>query len=160
MNQLAMRLAALSLGAIAAVVLVPDTSAFATPTSATGGFVVTSDTQIPTRFPAANLVLAETSGLQYSGDLSGTAADTDTFVVHANGTFEGHGTEACNPCTLWGHTGSFTSTFTFNGSGDTYTGQLTITGSAGGLTGLHGTGTFNGLIAENLNSYAYNLQLD
>lgn len=134
-------------------------AAASAPELATGGFTFTSDTQTPTSFPGTNVVIFEVSTLAYTGDLSGSAADTDTFVAHADGSFEGHGTEVCNPCTLWGHSGSFTAEFTFKGVGDNYVGQETIVASSGGLAGLHGTGTFEGLVAENINTYAYKIQL-
>ena len=149
-----------TVGAIAAALaLLPATTASAAPNLATGGFVFVSDTQIPTAFPGGNVVLSEQSVLQYSGDLSGIAYDTDTFVVHADGSFQGWGTEVCSPCSLGRHAGTFTSTFTFRGAGDSYIGRETITGATGGLAGLHGSGTFQGLIVENTNSYAYSLHL-
>ena len=131
-----------------------------TPSVASGDFTFTSDNQTPTRFAGKNVVISETSQLAYTGDLSGVATDVDSFVAHSDGSFEGHGVEVCDPCTLWGRTGAFISSFTFRGSGDSYVGQQTVLKATGGLTGLHGTGTFQGLIAENTNSYSYKLQFN
>ena len=159
-NRLTLTRAAAAVGATAALSLVHALPAGAsTPTGASGEFSFTSDLQTPSALHGPNTVVSEVATLVYTGDLAGAATDTDTFVVHADGSFEGHGTEVCNQCTLWGLTGSFTGTFTFRGAGDSYVGHETVVGAAGGLAGLHGGGTFRGLVVENVNSYSYMLHL-
>jgi len=95
--------------------------------------------------------------ISYAGDLSGTATDTDVFILHPDGSFEAHGTESCTLCTLAGKHGSFTSTFTFSGIGFSYRGALTFTGGTGGLAGIHGGGPFQGDDTGNSYSYAYGM---
>jgi hypothetical protein len=159
-NRLWLACIATGMGAASLLSLTPALPVGArTPSVATGQFSFTSDIQVPSSLAGPNIVIAEVATLTYSGALSGVATDTDTFVAHADGSFEGHGTEVCDPCSLWGHTGSFTSTFTFTGSGDGYIGHNTVVNSAGGLAGLHGGGTYQGLVAENINSYSYKLDL-
>ena len=105
----------------------------------------------------ANLVFAEVAVLEYDGGLTGVATDTDTLIVHPDGSYSSHGTETCTLCTLAGRHGSFTSSFVFNGNGADYRGALTFTGGTGGLTGLHGGGPFQGDENGNTYSYAYSM---
>jgi hypothetical protein len=93
-------------------------------------------------------------------DLTGPAINTETDIVHSDGSFDNHGTEVCTPCTLGGRAGGFTAVYEFTGSnwytngGYPYQGHLTFTGGSGGLAGLHGGGTFGGTIT-NPGFYAY-----
>ena len=105
----------------------------------------------------ANLVFSEVAVIAYDGGLSGVATDTDTLIVHPDGSYSSHGTENCTLCTLGGHRGSFTSSFVFSGSGASYQGALTFTGGTGGLAGLHGGGPFQGDENGNTYSYAYSM---
>lgn len=136
-------------------------TAAAGPASATvrapvaGTFAFLTDVQTVTSAAAGNLFIAETATLRYSGGLVGQASDVDSLVVHADGTFEGSGTEVCADCTLGGRTGDFIASFVFRGSGDFYTGRETIISSSGGLSGLHSEGTFAGQISTNTNTYLY-----
>jgi hypothetical protein len=105
----------------------------------------------------ANLVFSEIAVITYAGNLSGTATDTDVFILHPDGSYEAHGTETCALCTLAGKHGSYTSTFIFSGLGSNYRGALTFTGGTGGLAGIHGGGPFQGDENGNTYSYAYGM---
>ena len=93
-------------------------------------------------------------------DLSGPATNTETDVVHSDGSVSAHGVEVCSPCTLGGRSGSFTAVYEFTGSnwytngGYPYQGHLTFVHGTGGLAGLHGGGIFGGTIT-NPGFYAY-----
>jgi hypothetical protein len=104
-----------------------------------------------------NLVFSEVAVISYDGGLTGTATDTDTFVLHPDGSYEAHGTETCALCTLAGQHGSYSSTFTFSGIGSTYRGALVFTGGTGGLAGLHGGGPFQGDDSGNTYSYGFGM---
>jgi hypothetical protein len=114
------------------------------PQVATGTFTTLSDLLTPFRIADGNIFPDEVLSLAYAGDLTGMATDTDTLVVHSDGSYEGHGTEVGTSVTLGGRTGGFTAAFVFRGSGVPYSGTLIFTGGTGGLAGLHGEGTFQG----------------
>ena len=145
----------------AASVVVVGEPASAHPASAGGAFVVLSDTQTVVGQAAGNLVIAEVITLDYvTGPLQGSATDSDTFVVHADGSFEGRGLEVCNGCVVGSSApGDFLAGFTFRGAGDNYSGHLEVMSAAGGLSGLHGGGAFAGVISTNVNSYDYHFEL-
>jgi hypothetical protein len=104
----------LGLGAGVVLALPAQASARAV---ATGTFSIIADTLTPVRTTAIGTTFY--SGVltgHYSCDLSGRFADTDTFVMRADGSFQGHGTEACTGCTLAGQVGHFTATLHLQGS--------------------------------------------
>ena len=117
--------------------------------TATGSFKTNND------YTATKTGGAELSSLSYHGALAGTAVDTGTTAFHSNGSFVGHGTEVCDPCTIAGKTGGFTAMYTYSGTGVTYTGRLVFTRGFGNLAGLTGSGTFKGNVTTNTNSYSY-----
>jgi hypothetical protein len=124
---------------------------------ASGTFAFVSDNFEFRGVIGQNLVFAEVAVISYDGDLTGVATDTDTFILHPDGSFDAHGTETCAVCTLAGRHGSYTSTYVFSGAGAAYHGALVVTGGSGGLAGLHGGGPFQG--DENGNTYSYTYSL-
>jgi hypothetical protein len=142
----------------AALVAIVSPAAASQPVTATGTFAILTDAFAPLRSADGNSFSTEIATLSYDGDLTGPATDTDTFVSYKDGSFSAHGTEICTSCTLGGRTGAFTATFSYKGSptasGFRYVGHLTFTGGSGGLSGLHGQGTFQG--NELGSSYSYN----
>ena len=127
------------------------------PTAATGTFQIpaATDNLTITKLVAGNIFFHEVAPLIYAGDVTGPALDTDDFVVHANGTFQGQGVETCASCTIGGRTGSYVAEFNFVGNGDDYTGRLTILDGAGGLSGLRGGGFFAGTESGTGGTYDY-----
>jgi hypothetical protein len=150
------RLAVLAVGLSLAAVAGAGASA-APPVSAAGSYQIPAATDNVTFLGASggNLFFHEIAPLIYEGDITGAALDVDDFVVHADGSFQGHGTETCSTCTIGGRTGSYVATFTFQGIGDKYTGSLWYRSSAGGLTGLHGGGFFTGTESGTGGTYSY-----
>jgi|SRR5579859_3218112 len=110
---------------------------------ATGSFNYVPTTTTLIRTAGGNSYYAEVASVTWSGGLSGVATDTETYVVHADGSFSGHGTEVCAACTIGGRTGSYTARIEFAGPGASYSGRLIFHGS-GGLAGLRGGGVFQG----------------
>lgn len=126
---------------------------------ATGSFTFLADTITPIGSADGNVFLSEDASVAYAGDLAGAVNDTDTLVIHSDGSLNGHGTEVCQSCTIGGRTGSFAAVFTLNGSPDgSVAGTLTITGAGGGLAGLHGQGAF--LATETTNTYSLDYHFD
>lgn len=142
--------------AAATVVLgfAPAADAAGPPVTATGTFTlsenITSMSQAGT-----NLIFTEVSPGTSAGDAGGSFVDADTFVVHADGSFEGAGREICASCTIGSRTGSYVAAFTFSGSGDSYTGHTTYLQGTDGLAGIHGGGTFAGTISGGGGTYTY-----
>jgi hypothetical protein len=146
--------------AVAACTGVFASSAAATaPLVASGMFTVPIDNFGPPRLADGNTFALEIATIDYSGDLTGLAPDTDTVLTYKDGSFRAHGTEVCTACTLGGSPGGFTAVFTYAGSptatGFQFTGHLTFTSGSGGLAGLHGQGTFQGNEVGNTYSYNY-----
>jgi ABC-type Fe3+/spermidine/putrescine transport system ATPase subunit len=128
------------------------------PATANGSFAFLSDTVTPMRSADGNLFLGEVASIEYSGGLTGVVTATDTIVVHGDGSLNGHGTETCTSCTIGGRTGSFTAVFEFTGANGQFQGTYTFSAGAGGLTGLHGQGAFQGNFASNDYSYDYHFE--
>ena len=132
-------------------------AAASTPKTASGTFSLLSDEFTPIRNADGNGFFLEQASRSYAGDLVGVASDVDVFVARGD-YFQAHGTETCTGCTIGGRgPGAFTAVFTYKGvstaSGFTYSGHLTFLGGSGGLSGLHGQGTFSG--DENTNDYSF-----
>src|SRR4051812_37438037 len=110
----------------ASVMLALALPAAAQPAGVHGHFVVASDKQTVIAQAGGDTMIAEVMTLQYtSGGLRGHAIDSDTFIVHADGSFNGRGWEVCQACTVGGSApGDFLASFTFQGAGDQYTGRL------------------------------------
>jgi hypothetical protein len=123
--------------------------------TATGTFTNLSDTQTTTGSAGGDTYIDEVLPLTYHGGLSGIAIDTDTFVVHHDGSYVGIGTEVCASCSIGGRTGTLIASFLFAGSGSTYAGTLLFTRATGGLAGLHGGGTFKGTATSQTYAYTY-----
>ena len=101
----------------------------------------------------------EQASRSYAGDLVGVASDVDVFVARGDH-FQAHGTETCTGCTIDGRgPGDFRAVFTYKGvsnaTGFTYSGHMTFRGGSGGLSGLHGQGTFSGNEVANNYSFKY-----
>jgi hypothetical protein len=149
-----------------ATILVVALAGFATgpaaaspPKTASGTFSLLSDAFTPIRDAGANSFFLEQASPSYAGDLVGVASDVDVFVARGD-YFRAHGTETCTDCTIGGRgPGDFTAVFTYEGAsnatGFTYSGHLTFLGGTGGLSGLHGGGTFSGNEAASNYSYSY-----
>ena len=137
----------------AATGLAQDASASSKPQVAAGSFRINND------YKATSSGGPELSWGTYKGALAGTALDSGTAVMRSNGSFSGHGTELCDPCTIGGRTGAFTATYSYSGSGTTYSGTETFTRGFGKLAGLTGGGSFKGTVNSNLQSYSYSYRL-
>jgi|tagenome__1003787_1003787.scaffolds.fasta_scaffold20989667_8 hypothetical protein len=129
------------------------------PKVATGTSSLLSDEFTPIRNAGANGFFREHSSQSYAGDLVGVASDDDVFVAHGD-YFHAHGIETCTHCMIGGRAGGFTAVFSYKGVSDatgfTYTGHLTFLRGTGGLSGLHGQGTFSGNeTGTNHYSYSY-----
>lgn len=144
-----------SIAIVAASAALAGPAAASTGGTAAGAFTFLDDTITPAGQAGGNVFLSEVATISYTGDLTGIADATDTIVVHADGSINGHGTETCGSCTIGGRTGSFTAVFTFHGSGGQINGRETFISSTGGLAGLHGGGQFEGSPTGNAYSYDY-----
>jgi Protein of unknown function (DUF3224) len=123
--------------------------------TATGAFTFLSDTKTPIGQAGGNLFVHEVASISYMGGLAGIANADNIVVVHSDGSVTGFGTERCHSCTIGGRTGSFTAVFAFHGSDAGITGHEIFLSGAGGLSGLHGGGPFQGGPAGNTYSYDY-----
>jgi hypothetical protein len=150
--------------AVMAVLLVgvAHPAAASTPVTATGTFEVSLVSSTLIRTAGANTFFyALVGNVPYFGDLTGTATDTETDIVHSDGSYVASGTEVCTSCTLGGRIGGYTSVYAYTGSnyfttGVPIQGHLTFTGGTGGLAGLHGGGAFGGTAgAPGFYSYNY-----
>lgn len=128
----------------------------ATSSVARGHFAFASDFTATLRGSTTN---AEIAQFTYKGTITGVSIDYGTQQIKSNGSFSGRGSEYCAACTIAGKAGAFTATFTYSGSGVTYTGHLKITRGFGKLAGLGGGGTFKGNVATNSNTYVYHYTL-
>lgn len=142
---------------VVAVVALAQPAAASQPATAKGAFALLSEEYTFLRAADGNLFFAGVLSLAYVGDISGRAVDTETFVVHSDGTFNVHGTEVCTACTIGGRTGDFKAVFVLTGgpSFTQYTGHLTFVCGTGGLAGLHGGGAFESTDAGATYSYRY-----
>jgi hypothetical protein len=149
-----------------ATILVVALAGFATgpaaaspPKTANGTFSLLSDAFTPINDAGGNSFFLEQASRSYDGDLVGVASDVDVFVARGD-YFHAHGIETCTGCTIGGRgPGAFTAVFTYEGvstaTGFTYSGHMTFLGGSGGLSGLHGQGTFSGNEAANNYSFSY-----
>jgi hypothetical protein len=149
------RLAAATIVVVAFAGLATGAGAATPPRTASGTYSIPSDVFTPIRDAHSFL---EQSSRSYTGDLVGVAEDVDVFIVRGD-YFHAQGTETCTSCTIGGRgPGGFTAVFTYKGvataTGFTYAGHLTFLGGTGGLSGLHGQGTFSG--NETTNTYSFN----
>lgn len=130
------------------------------PKTASGTYSFLSEEFTPIRDVGANSLFLERSTRSYAGDLVDVARDAGLFVAPGD-YFQGHGTETCTGCTIGGRgPGAFKAIHTYKGvataNGFTYSGHLTFLRGSGGLSGLHGQGTFSGDEAAS-NSFSYSL---
>ena len=135
--------------------LAASASTPATTSTAIGSFTFQSDYSVS----VSGGTSTEISELTYRGGLAGIAIDRGTENTFANGSFAGSGTEYCAACTIAGHAGAFTATYSYWGSGITYSGVETFTEGFGKLAGLQGGGSFKGNVQTNTNTYVYSYTL-
>src|SRR5581483_7768333 len=109
---------------------------------ATGTWTLVSQTKTLIGTAGGNQFFSVVESPAYVGGLTGTAVDRYLLVVHADGSLHGQGIETCDNCTIGGRTGDYIATFTFAASGTQQHSRLVFQGGTGGLTGLHGEGTF------------------
>ena len=132
---------------VLSVVALAPTAWASSPThaQATGPGVGQSATQL--RTAGATEKWAAVDMLSFAGGIIGNPTDTYTYTVHADGSITGHGTETCSPCTIGGRTGSYTQEFNFTATPNfaTFQGHFAFVDAGGGLAGLHGQGTFQGV---------------
>jgi hypothetical protein len=151
---------------LSSIAIVAASAALAGPAAASiggtaaGSFTFVHDAVTPVGEAGGNVFLNEVATISYTGGLTGIANATDTIVVHADGSINGHGTETCGSCTIAGRIGSFTAVFTFHGSGGQISGRETFISSTGGLAGLHGGGQFQGSPPSLTYSYDYGFTPD
>jgi hypothetical protein len=127
--------------------------------SGTYVFVLVSQT---TRTRGQDIIITEHAHVIYSGGITGTTDDHDSYVVHPDGTYETFGEpgiEICAPCTIGNKTGSFTARYRIKGNAITYRGFMHLVSGAGGLEGLHGGGHFQ-LDAAGNSTYSYSYSFD
>ena len=119
----------------------------ATPsTQATATSRVLSFTQASVRTADGKTTYAFADAFVWMGGIRGIAVESGTYTVHSPKLAIGRAMETCPSCTIGGRTGSFRAALTFRSNAtltQIYTGHFTFTGAAGGLAGLHGTGTFD-----------------
>jgi len=135
------------LAALLSLAVLAPTAWAAPPTHAvaTGPGQSVSSTLVRTAGP--NSLFSAVDTLSFTGGIVGIATDTYTYTVHSDGSVTGHGTETCSSCTIGGRTGSYTQAFNFTATPDfaTFQGHFAFVDAGGGLAGLHGHGTFQGV---------------
>jgi len=116
------------------------------PTQTTAGGTLLSHTQTLVRTADGNLTFDAEDTVAFTGGITGTVTDTYVFTAHPDGSITGHGTETCAVCTIGGRTGGYTEVFGFSATANfaTFEGHFTVISAGGGLSGLRGTGTFQG----------------
>ncbi|HEY7295757.1 MAG TPA: hypothetical protein VH916_11995 [Dehalococcoidia bacterium] len=132
----------LSLALAVALSLGATRAAHADQEVATGTWNLVSHTQTLIGTAGGNQFFQVVESPAYVGGLTGTAVDTYILIVHSDGSLNGHGVETCDGCTIGGRTGDYTATFSFSAAGSQQHSRLTFQGGTGGLTGLHGGGSF------------------
>jgi hypothetical protein len=115
-----------------------------TPSEGSGTFTFAA-TVTSSRTAGGNTFLTLTGTEAISGAIIGNATVEFTQVVHASGETNANGVITC-ACTLGGRSG--TAVFRFEGSGagtaaSPLAGQFVVVSASGGLSGLHGDGTFS-----------------
>jgi hypothetical protein len=149
-----------SIAIVAASAALTGPAAASTGGTAAGAFTFVDHAVTWVEQAGGNRFGNEVATISYTGGLIGIANATDTIVLHADGSINGHGTETCGSCTIGGRTGSFTAVFTFHGSGGQVSGRETFISSTGGLAGLHGGGQFQGSPPSLTYSYDYGFASD
>jgi len=144
---------------VAIAVLAGATGLVGGASASTGEHVADGSFRVKSDYKATSTGGAEISLGTYSGSVVGTAVDTGTSVVRADGSFSGYGTELCDPCAIGGRTGAFIATYRYSGSGTTYSGTETFTRGFGKLAGLSGGGKFAGTVSSGAQRYAYSYRL-
>jgi len=110
---------------------------------------------------SGNSILTQTVTIDLTGTITGTSVcqETVVFLSTEKGTFEA----VCTfTGTVNGASGASIRRFqgTFSTPADSVEGQVVIFNGAGGLAGLHGTGTFAGSAATGSGTYSVEFHLD
>jgi hypothetical protein len=140
------RILAVSLLAMALSVVFPLAAFASAPVHTTASGTLLSHTQNLVRAADGNLIFSAVDIVSLTGGVSGLVTDTYTLTVHADGSIAGHGIETCSACTIGGHSGGYTEVFSFTATANfaTFAGSFAVLSGSGGLSGLHGQGTFQG----------------
>jgi Protein of unknown function (DUF3224) len=122
----------------AVVATIAATAGAAPPMSASGTIANTSATFNSVRQADGNLIVDLSATAAYTGTFTGTSTLHGILVIHADGSANFHDTE-----TFTGTVNGVSGTVTFNLTGHNDPDLVvyetrTVTGSAGGLAGLHG----------------------
>ena len=132
-------------GVAAAAATLMAVPASATPPSPSSGtFAVVTAITTGVRTAGGNTFITVERTAMISGTFTGTAADTVTLVMHANGTTSARGEGTC-VCAVGALAGTFD--YHFQGSGTfptSLSGQYVVRHGEGGLEGLHAQGPFSG----------------
>jgi hypothetical protein len=134
------------LGMVLAALLLTQPALATTPSQGSGTFTFAA-TPTSTRTAGGNTFLTLTGTEAISGAITGAATVDFTQVIHSSGQSNSNGLITC-ACTVGGRSG--TAVFRFEGSGaftaaDPFAGQFVVLSASGGLSGLHGDGTFSAI---------------
>ena len=142
-----MRRALVLLVCVLSLVALAPTAWASSPTHAQASGPGVGQTAALLRTAGGNEKWAAVDTLSFTGGILGSPIDTYTYTVHADGSIVGHGTETCSACTIGGRTGSYTQQFNFTATPNfaTFQGHFAFVNAGGGLAGLHGQGTFQGV---------------
>ena len=104
--------------------------------------VSTTDTSV--RQAGGNTIVEQSGSAVLTGDIVGSATQTDRLVVHADDSVNLQGRFTCT-CTVAGRSGTVTVRFTGTApAGGVIEGHDVVVSGTGGLASLHGQGTFHG----------------
>lgn len=126
--------------------------AAAPPQVATGTFGIPQQTIVDVQVAGGNTIVTADEVAPVSGDFEGTLTVTTRYIFHPNGHFNLHSDGAFTGTVFDSDVG--TARFTSTGGGEwtpvngnptpvTFQGWSVTVGIAGGLSGLHGYGTFD-----------------
>ena len=132
-------------GAVAAAAFVVPSPASTSPSTAFNAtFQNTSSVVTASRQADGNTFISEVVQVVYAGDLVGSVVEHADVVIHPDGTLNFSGADVCT-CTLTGTGLSGTIALPFSATGNasgSVSGRFTFADGTGGLTNLHGVGTF------------------
>jgi len=122
--------------------------------SGCGTFSVAAPTNVESRTAGGNLFVTDTVTGTLSGFYSGSVVAQRQYVVHPNGTITGQVLESFTG-SVAGQTGGlvFRLVFTGDAAAGTFAGSFIILSGTGGLTNVHGAGTFSGSLVTGAGDY-------
>jgi hypothetical protein len=135
------------LGMVLAALLLTQPALATTPSEGSGTFTFAATPTSPPRTAGGNTFLTLTGTEAISGAITGAATVDFTQVIHSSGESNSNGLITC-ACVVGGRSGM--AVFRFEGSGafraaDPFAGQFVVLSASGGLSGLHGEGTFSAI---------------